>query len=167
MAAPEPPQPDFNVMSDNLNNIGLSAGELARQFARFPNVPAFDHGAQLLAELRDMRDEIRSRFQAADHNALARLTNSSFALTADSHLSALRTGLNEDVDNFPPTLGALDRLRSAEINALLRVYGLPTQGLLADRQRLFKKFIGIVVTGVYFFFLVAFIIAFIMGFDQL
>ena len=50
MTAPEPPQPDLNVMTDNLNNIGRSAATLAKQFSRFPNVPAFSHGAQILAE---------------------------------------------------------------------------------------------------------------------
>ncbi|RPB26156.1 hypothetical protein L211DRAFT_847321 [Terfezia boudieri ATCC MYA-4762] len=126
MAAPEAPQPDFNVIRDNLNNIGLSAAELARQFARFPNVPVFDHGGQNLGELRAMRNEIGDM-------------RMKLGFVLRQSVSSPQDSLNEDVENFPPTLGAIDGLRSAELNTLLRRYGLPTQGLLAARQRLFDK----------------------------
>lgn len=56
------PQPDFNVMTDNLNNIVRSTAELTLQVSRFPNVPAFDR--QILAELRAMRAEMRFYFVA-------------------------------------------------------------------------------------------------------
>ena len=49
--------------------------------------------------------------QDRDYNALARLANSSLALTADSQLSPLRTIQNDEVANFPRTVGNINRLR--------------------------------------------------------
>lgn len=47
---------------------------------------------------------------SSDYNAVARLTNSSLAITADSQLIPLRTHRNEDVEDFPVTLGEIDHL---------------------------------------------------------
>ncbi|KAI5843785.1 hypothetical protein DFP73DRAFT_594792 [Morchella snyderi] len=98
-------QPSFDVIAGAMNNISRSHAILATHFDRIPNVPAFDGGALILAELRAMREDIGLRFedvsqqldeikqglQAADFNSVARLENSFLARTADSPLSPLKT----------------------------------------------------------------------------
>lgn len=59
--AAERPQPDFLV-------IGRSAQELADQLLLLPNIPALDHGAELVAELRAIRgrlDQIDQRMHTS------------------------------------------------------------------------------------------------------
>ncbi|KAI5844023.1 hypothetical protein DFP73DRAFT_75062 [Morchella snyderi] len=138
------------------------------------NIPALDGGAQILAELRAIREDMGRRFEnverkfenmerkfenverkfenmelrleAADYNAVARLTNSSVAITADSQLIPLRTRRNEGVQDFPMTQGDIDRLSSVDLNRLLDSYGLPTVGVVAARRRQLKKYLGITTT---------------------
>ena len=57
------PRPDFNDMTNNLNNIVQSTIQLATQVSQFPNMPAFNN--QILAELRAMRADMRLYFVAA------------------------------------------------------------------------------------------------------
>lgn len=44
-------QPDFNTVADTMNDTSRSHANLAIQFDRMRNVPALDHGAQILAQL--------------------------------------------------------------------------------------------------------------------
>lgn len=46
----------------------------------------------------------------SDYNAVARLTNSTLAVTTESQLIPLRTPWNEEVEDFPATQGDIDRL---------------------------------------------------------
>ncbi|KAI5838883.1 hypothetical protein DFP73DRAFT_563566 [Morchella snyderi] len=147
MAAPDQEQPDFQAMEETMN------------LGRMRNIPAFDGGAQILAELRAIREDMGRRFEnverkfenmelrleAADYNAVARLTNSS-AITIDSQLIPLRTRRNEDVEDFPMTQGDIDRLTSVDLNRLLDSYGLPTVGQIDVRRRQLKKYLGITAT---------------------
>lgn len=82
----------------------------------------------------------------SDYNAVARLTNSSVAITTDSQLIPLRTRRNEDVEDFPMTQGDIDRLTSVDLNRLLDSYGLPTVGQIGVRRRQLKKYLGITAT---------------------
>lgn len=65
-AARDPEQPDFQAMAISMNNIVRSSGELATQLSRFPNSPAFDGGALVLAEVRAMREEMGRRFESME-----------------------------------------------------------------------------------------------------
>lgn len=82
----------------------------------------------------------------SDYNTIARLTNSSVAITVDSQLIPLRTRRNEDIEDFPMTQGDIDRLSSVDLNRLLDSYGLPTVGAVAVRRRQPKKYLGITAT---------------------
>ena len=53
-------QPDFAVIVGVLNDVSRRQAILATQFARMPNVPAFDSGALLLAELQAFRTEVQA-----------------------------------------------------------------------------------------------------------
>lgn len=53
-------QPDFAVIAGVLNDVSRRQAILATQFARMPNVPAFDSGALLLAELQAFRTEVQA-----------------------------------------------------------------------------------------------------------
>ena len=53
-------QPDFAVVAGALNDVSRGQAVLATQFARMPNVPAFDGGALLLAELQAFRTEVQA-----------------------------------------------------------------------------------------------------------
>jgi len=79
---------------------------------------------------------------------VARLTNSSLAISTNAQLIALRTPRNEDVENFPMTQDDIDRANSQELNRLLEGYGLPTQGTVVVRRRQLKKYIRIMMTGI-------------------
>ncbi|KAF8241576.1 hypothetical protein K440DRAFT_665255 [Wilcoxina mikolae CBS 423.85] len=147
-------QHDFDQMEEAMNGVGRLSLELATNLGRMRNVPAFDGGARILAELRAMRCEMAdmqrtmmTRLEAADYNAVARLTNSSLAISTNAQLIALRTPRNEDVDNFPMTQDDIDRASSQELNRLLEGYELPTQGTVVVRRRKLKKYIGIVDIG--------------------
>ncbi|KAF8534298.1 hypothetical protein BDD12DRAFT_896352 [Trichophaea hybrida] len=148
-------QPDFEAMEETMNNVGRATLELAMNLDRMRNVPALDGGAQILEELRAMRREMAdmqrtmmTRLEAADYNAVARLTNSSLAISTNAQLIALRTPRNEDVENFPMTQDDIDRANLQELNRLLDGYGLLTQGTVVVRRRQLKKYIGIVMTGI-------------------
>lgn len=56
MAAAAQPQPNFHA-------IGRSAQQLADQLLLLPNIPALDHGAELLLELRTRLDHIDQTMQ--------------------------------------------------------------------------------------------------------
>lgn len=86
--------------------------------------------------------------QGSDYNAVARSTNSSVAIMADSQLIPLRTRRNEEVQDFPMTQGDIDHLSSVDLNRLLDSYGLPTVGAVAVRKRQLKKYLGITVVGI-------------------
>ncbi|KAI5839546.1 hypothetical protein DFP73DRAFT_561273 [Morchella snyderi] len=157
MADPEQ-QPDFNTVADTMNDMSRSHATLAVQFDRMRNVPALDHGAQILAQLANIverlgnierrLDSFELRLDAGDYNAVARLANSSLAIMAESQLVPLRTRRNQEVDGFPMTQGDIDRLSSADLNRLLESYGLPTVGQIAVRRRQLKKYLGITVVGI-------------------
>ena len=53
-------QPDLAVVAGAMNNLSREQAVLATQFARIPNVPAFNGGAQLLAELQAFRTEVQA-----------------------------------------------------------------------------------------------------------
>lgn len=63
MAAHIQQQPDFEAMADSMNGIVLHSTELATNLQRMRNIPAFDGGAQILAELRAMREDMGRQFQ--------------------------------------------------------------------------------------------------------
>ncbi|KAI9804793.1 MAG: hypothetical protein M1825_001161 [Sarcosagium campestre] len=56
MAAPIPPQPDFEV-------IGRSYTDLSREMGRCANLPALQEGNLILQELRGLREEQRAQGQ--------------------------------------------------------------------------------------------------------
>lgn len=56
-------QPSFDVIAGAMNNISRSHAILATHFDRIPNVPAFDGGALILAELRAIREDMGLQFQ--------------------------------------------------------------------------------------------------------
>lgn len=60
MAAIE--QPNFVEMEASMNNIVRSSLELATNLGRMRNIPAFDGGAQILAELRAIREDMGRKF---------------------------------------------------------------------------------------------------------
>lgn len=62
MANPEP-QPDFQAMEETMNDISRSHVTLATNLGRMRNIPAFDGGAQILAELRAIREDMGRRFE--------------------------------------------------------------------------------------------------------
>lgn len=64
MAAIE--QPNFVEMEASMNNIVRSSLELATNLGRMRNIPAFDGGAQILAELRAIREDMGRRFENVD-----------------------------------------------------------------------------------------------------
>lgn len=57
-----------------------------------------------------------------DYNAVARLTNSSLAVMADSQLIPLRKSNNQEVDDFPMSQSDIDRL-SCELRSLFFSWG--------------------------------------------
>lgn len=60
MAAIE--QPNFVEMEASMNNIVRSSLELATNLGKMRNIPAFDGGAQILAELRAIREDMGRKF---------------------------------------------------------------------------------------------------------
>ncbi|KAH8147059.1 uncharacterized protein LAJ45_08858 [Morchella importuna] len=83
-----------------------------------------------------------------DYNAVARLANSSLAVTVESQLIPLRKSDNQEVEEFAVTQADIDRLNSADLNSLLESYGLPTVGQIAVRRWQLKKYFGITVAGI-------------------
>lgn len=65
-AASDLPQPNFEAMADSMNGIVRHSTELAINLGRMRNIPAFDGGAQILAELRAMREDMGRRFGNID-----------------------------------------------------------------------------------------------------
>ncbi|KAF8241401.1 hypothetical protein K440DRAFT_572542 [Wilcoxina mikolae CBS 423.85] len=151
----EQQQPDFAAMQQ-------ATVELATNLGRMRNVPAFDGGALILAELRAIRTDMvemerrimdsqrmtLARLEASDYNTVARLTNSALAVTPESQLIQLRTPRNEEVEDFPMTSADIDGASWQELNRLLQSYGLPTQGTVFVRRKQLKKYIGIVMAGI-------------------
>lgn len=66
MAAPDQEQPDFQAMA------GQST-ELATNVSKFRNIPAFDGGALILAELQAMRQELRQEMRDMERRMTMRL----------------------------------------------------------------------------------------------
>ncbi|RPA94382.1 hypothetical protein L873DRAFT_1440254 [Choiromyces venosus 120613-1] len=110
-----------------------------------------DRGQQVEAlglQFEDFRpelDEIRQAQQAAEFNSLARLENNTVNMIPAAPLSPLRTAQNQPINGFPETLGQLNGLHWARLNALLTAYGLPTEGTVPVRRTRFKMFISVIV----------------------
>lgn len=58
MADQPQPQPDFDTVADTMNDMSRSQATLAIQFDRMRNVPALDHGAQILAQLANIVERL-------------------------------------------------------------------------------------------------------------
>lgn len=58
MADQPQPQPDFDTVADTMNDTSRSHATLAKQFDRMRNVPALDHGAQILAQLANIVERL-------------------------------------------------------------------------------------------------------------
>lgn len=56
-------QPDFQAIEETVNDISRSHVTLAANLGRLRNIPAFDGGAQILEELRAMRQDMGQRFE--------------------------------------------------------------------------------------------------------
>lgn len=62
MAAGQHKQPNLQVVADSMSDIVGPSTALATHPPRFLNVPTFDGGALILAELRAMREDMTRRF---------------------------------------------------------------------------------------------------------
>ncbi|KAF8536347.1 hypothetical protein BDD12DRAFT_890432 [Trichophaea hybrida] len=67
---------------------------------------------QIQTQMNERFDALDHRLDAVEYNSIARLENNTCVKTLESPLSTLRTPGNEDVEDFPATYEALDRLTS-------------------------------------------------------
>jgi len=56
--SPTPPQPDFQLMAACMRNSSQANETLAVQLSRMGNVPAFDHGSQILEGMRVLQEQV-------------------------------------------------------------------------------------------------------------
>ncbi|KAF8241778.1 hypothetical protein K440DRAFT_641212 [Wilcoxina mikolae CBS 423.85] len=134
------PPPNFHGIVTDINTISQAAASLGANIAHIENLPAMDNGVRILNRLDallnridqleqgtnrridQLQTQMNERFDALGHrldaitesvreyNSIARLENNTCVKTLESPLSALRTPGNEDVEDFPATYEALDRL---------------------------------------------------------
>ncbi|RPA94379.1 hypothetical protein L873DRAFT_1846686 [Choiromyces venosus 120613-1] len=126
MAAGNNEEPDFVVVAE----LRALRTDMAGQFE----------------DLRLQLDEIRQEQQVAEFNSFARLQNSSLSRRSGSELIPLRTAQNQHVNGFPQTLGQLNGLNSASVNALLTAYDLTTERSVPERHRRLRMFIGVIIS---------------------
>ncbi|KAL8312841.1 hypothetical protein RB593_007192 [Gaeumannomyces tritici] len=124
------------------------------------NAPA-DNIAQLLDDLRhnvrndmaqilvgfrhDFRNDLKTRADARDFNAIARGWNSTVNRPEwDLHPLKDRN-TNEDIEEFPRTVGDIDRMNARDIGRVLRALGQSCQGGMPEKRRRLKIAIGIVL----------------------
>ena len=62
MAAANNEQPAFDVVAQAMNDVSRSHATLATHFERIPNIPGFDGGTQILAEIRALRTDMGVHF---------------------------------------------------------------------------------------------------------
>ncbi|KAF8444405.1 hypothetical protein BGX38DRAFT_1271617 [Terfezia claveryi] len=144
------PVPNLGVLgvevtnvSDNYRNLSQSYQALATQAGRIQNIPALNPGQQIPQELRRLSDRMELQFASMNHNLVARHLNS-HAVLFTTRLTPLHNSQNQEVENFPANVAAIDALGENQLNQLLRAYDQPTIGNLNIRKRKFKRFIGIV-----------------------
>lgn len=63
MAAPDQEHPDFQAMEETMNGVGHLSLELVTNLRRMGNVPGFDGGVLILAEMRAMQQDMERRFE--------------------------------------------------------------------------------------------------------
>ncbi|RPB22203.1 hypothetical protein L211DRAFT_789038, partial [Terfezia boudieri ATCC MYA-4762] len=130
----------------------------ATQEGRIQNIPALNAGQQIVQELRRMNeriDRMELRFTSIsitrtgteldpgrDHNSIARQFNS-HAVLLSTQLIPLHNSQNQEVENFPANIAAIDDLEADQLTQLLRAYDQPTIGSLDILKHNFKKYLGI------------------------
>ncbi|SPO04507.1 uncharacterized protein DNG_07192 [Cephalotrichum gorgonifer] len=135
------------------------------------NLPVFDNGPAILAEIAALREGMNKRLDNVTHridalgarvdalgadmdrmntvnlaeryNAMAKVENN-WANSRNSTLVPLRTIVtNAPIPNFPPTSAALRSLNDATATAILEALGLSTNGSVEDKQARLRVASGI------------------------
>ncbi|KAI9777589.1 MAG: hypothetical protein M1839_008643 [Geoglossum umbratile] len=151
MEDPQPPQPDFAVISQSLR-------QLSEQVILIQNMPAFSDAATVLRELRDGFREVNQRFDRMDRR-LDRINNHQLAEAVNS-VSRLRNGRinnpdealavlhsyasNTPIHNFPETPAVIAGFsRDLDINPILRGLELSVDGGLEERKQRLRLAVGL------------------------
>ncbi|QUC23176.1 uncharacterized protein UV8b_07417 [Ustilaginoidea virens] len=147
------PQPNFGLISEGF-------GSLSEQFALCANLPAVNNGDRLvttlqtilnrLVQLNEKADaldrkveDLRSDMSAERRNAIARLQNSSVMSVSEDLVALHNPATGALINNFPPTLGHLDRLEMRQVNELLQQLGEVGTGRIDERRRHLMRTIGV------------------------
>ncbi|KAJ8130294.1 hypothetical protein O1611_g3336 [Lasiodiplodia mahajangana] len=160
MAQQALPQPDFAAISE-------AFAVMAKEFARFPNVPALDNGQQLIRAVADLQQSsrdlqqsmgdlqllfketdtrlsrIENHISAINKNSVARLENNRAQRLSDELVPLCAVFTNLEIEDFPPTLGDIDQLDSAAVNRLLNALNVPVNGTMQARVLRLRRAIGV------------------------
>ncbi|KAI9704094.1 MAG: hypothetical protein M1836_006955 [Candelina mexicana] len=132
------PQPDFAQLSQCVNGV-------AREVSRLENVPAFNQGQIIIAQLQAITralEGLGAQLNANETNSVARLHNSTLT-SSNIPLYPLRDRRNQPVNGFPEDGMALMQLSGVDLTNLLRAYDQPDGGNVATKRKRFRQFIGI------------------------
>ncbi|KAH0559513.1 hypothetical protein GP486_003970 [Trichoglossum hirsutum] len=144
MEDPQPPQPDFAVISQSLR-------QLSEQVIHIENTPAFGDAATILRDLRAGFRDVNWRLDRMDNhqkaeavNSVARLQNSRVN-GPDESLTVLHLfSSNTPIPNFPETPAAIEGFfRDLDVNPILQGLELSTAGDLDERKQRLRLAIGL------------------------
>ncbi|KAK1989595.1 hypothetical protein LX36DRAFT_594399 [Colletotrichum falcatum] len=157
----ERPQPDFDRIASGFTRLG-------EQFRFCANLPAIDHGGQLLRAvegLRQLVEDIQTRqvrmerrkpldegtgrlTVSSEANALSRSLNATVT-KPDQRLERLRSvQTGAVIPGFPESVAEIGSMNAARVNAVLEALGQPVEGSVAERRRRLKVIVGVTMQAV-------------------
>ncbi|KAI0251706.1 hypothetical protein BJV78DRAFT_1154293 [Lactifluus subvellereus] len=124
-------QPDLEVIN---NAIGQLTGEITK----FSNIPAIANGnaileaingleGRLVAQIHDLEDRLVAQIHGLEDRLVARMR-------ASNIMPLVHAITGEDIQNFPPTIAAIQALNLLEANHILTALNQPSAGLIAAKR---------------------------------
>ncbi|KAM4058829.1 hypothetical protein HRG_014077 [Hirsutella rhossiliensis] len=142
-------QPDFAEAADGLRRAAV-------HLDRCRNLPAVDGGERLaqtleaiLHRLGALEQTVRRRFDefdlkldgfqrrmvVAEMNGMARLQNATAIRPEADLVPLLSVDTGQEIQEYPPTVGAVARLSVRDVDRLLRELGVPLAGTVVEKRR--------------------------------
>ncbi|KAI1189122.1 hypothetical protein F5B17DRAFT_392502 [Nemania serpens] len=95
------------------------------------------------ARFDSMELRMRTHIAANESNNIARMRNRKAARFDDRLAPLFAISTNEKIENFPQTLGDIDKLDEVSLDFIFNLLGQPSPALLAHKRRELKRLAGI------------------------
>ncbi|KAJ4305736.1 alpha,alpha-trehalase nth1 [Kalmusia sp. IMI 367209] len=99
--------------------------------------------AEVRQDIRDLRTDLYTGLQAVEYNTLTRIHNSRVGRPNVPLVPLHNITTNVAAPGFPPTPASISNMTAVALDALLQVFGLPTNGTTAEKKQQLRFYVGL------------------------